>query len=91
MIKRKPKTDEQLYIDWASEVPNWLEEMPLNKGNLERYKKTFDFAFRRMGDRFGVFADTLMDMPEIKALQKQMDKAKADHPSAQKSETCSEE
>lgn len=44
-----------------------------------------------MGDRFGVFADTLMDMPEIKALQKQMDKAKADHPSAQKSETCSEE
>ena len=91
MIKRKLKTDEQLYIDWASEVPNWLEEMPLTKGNLERYKKTMDFTIRRLGDRLGVFADTLMDTPEIKALQKELDKAKTSHPSAQKSETCSEE
>jgi hypothetical protein len=40
MIKRQPKTDEQLYIDWASTDPDWLENSPLNKTNLEFFKKT---------------------------------------------------
>lgn len=70
MIKRTPKTDEQLYIDWASEDVNWLENMPLNKANLERYKKTIDFALRKMSDSLGVFANAFCDQPEVKALQK---------------------
>ncbi len=50
MIKRELKTDEQLYIDWASNNPDWLEDMPLNKKNLEMFKKTLKYGNSNKGN-----------------------------------------
>lgn len=67
MIKRELKTDEQLYIDWASNNPDCLEDMPLNKKNLEMFKKTTSYAFAKMIDALG--ANELCDTPAFKALK----------------------
>ena len=106
MIKRVQKTDAQLYIDWASADPDWLENMPLTEKNLEAYKKTIDFSMRKINDCFGVIAHEIMDSPVFKALEKfadQMAKTNAiGHKDGnpqnndlkniyKKSETCSEE
>lgn len=74
MIKRTAKTDEQLYIDWASKDPEWLVNTPLNKANLEAYKKTFDFAILKMNDAFGCLWDAIISQPEWQALKKHIDK-----------------
>lgn len=68
-MKRKPKTDEQLYVEWASDIPNWLEDMPLNKKNLEIFKKTLSYQRMKIDDAFGVFADELCETPAFKALK----------------------
>lgn len=70
MIKRELKTDEQLYIDMVSDNPDWLETEPLNKENLERYKKTFAFQAAKLVDCFGVIWHELKDSPSFKALEK---------------------
>jgi hypothetical protein len=84
MSKRTRKTPEQIYVDYWSTVPNWVEKMPLNKENLERFKKSSDFARLDLGNAFGVFVDELFDTPLFKALKKMADKM--EHPSNTKLE-----
>lgn len=71
-MRRVAKTPEQLYIDWVSVDPNWLENMPLNKENFDRYLKTFDYALRSLNDKLGVavtnFAEDLRTSPGYKTL-----------------------
>jgi hypothetical protein len=91
MIKRQRKTPEQIYIDYWSTVPGWVEKMPLNKENLERFKKTSDFAVMNFNNAWDVFVDEVLDSPAIKALEKLADKGAKLLPELKNSETYSEE
>lgn len=71
-MKRIIKTDEQLYIDWVKDVPEWLTTMPLNQENLDRYKATLHYSMAKMTDSMGVVGDELSTIfkPVIDALNK---------------------